>query len=699
MMAKAKKTKTTKPVKKKPVAKPKRTKGKVLPRPQRKSVIAKARPKVRARTRAKLRPKAVAETVAEIITPATEELKRGRITEKLSPKDSMLEVEEPALMAEPLELELNVIELRLPITVKDLAIKLQVKPSVLIKKLIDMNLMVEINQTLEDEVVIDICKNFGFQVKKALGLEEATLSIHQQEDPPHLLRARPPVVTLMGHIDHGKTSLLDKIRKTTVAESEHGGITQHIGAYQVTINTGSTAAEGKRITFLDTPGHEAFTMMRARGARITDIVVLVVAADDGVMPQTIEAIDHAREAKVPIIVAINKIDKPQANIEKVKKQIAQRGLVPEDWQGKTITVLVSAKTGQGINELLEMILLEAEMLELKANYNRLAKGIIIEAKISKGKGPLATLLVQNGTLHINDNFIVGKFYGKAKAMFDDFGRQVREALPSMPVEVLGLSGVPEAGKQFYVLEDEKRTKEIAYLRQEKEKQTRLKPIERISLEHLHSQIQKGKVKELKIILKADVMGSLEAIKESLRKLDITEISLNIIHDGTGDINTSDVILAAASNALILGFNVVSDGSAKALIAKEEVEVRTYNVIYELNNDIKAAVEGMLEPKIKKVFLGRAEVKKVFKLSSAGLVAGCIVIKGKILRNAAADLVRNGKTIFEGKILSLKRIKDDVKEVAEGFECGISLGQIQDLQEGDIIEAYEIQKIARKITDD
>ncbi|MDD5238760.1 MAG: translation initiation factor IF-2, partial [Candidatus Omnitrophica bacterium] len=488
---------------------------------------------------------------------------------------------------------------------------------------------------------------------------------------------------------HGKTSLLDAIRKTKVVESEHGGITQHIGAYRVSLPHGE-------ITFLDTPGHEAFTAMRARGASITDIVVLVVAADDGIMPQTQEAIDHAVAAAVPIIVALNKVDKPQANIDRVKKQLAEVNLNPEDWGGKTITVPVSAKTGQGIDDLLEMILLEAQMLELKASVDKLAKGVVIEAKMAQGRGPVVTLLIRDGTLHLNENIIVGNFYGKIRAMFDDHGRSVTHAGPSVAVEVLGISGIPAAGEQFFVIADEKQAKELAQLRLEKMKQQEMKSVKRINLEDLHAQIQEGKLKELKLIIKADVQGSLGAIKDTLEKLNVSEIKLNIIHTGVGNINNSDVILAIASDALILGFNVESDELAKELIAKEGVDVRTYNIIYELANDIKAAVEGMLEPKIKKIFLGKVEVRKVFKLSRSGTVAGCFVTKGKINRTSGVKLIRNGEAIFEGKLSSLKRFKDDVKDVAEGFECGITISGFEAVQEGDIIEAFEIEKIARKL---
>jgi translation initiation factor IF-2 len=507
--------------------------------------------------------------------------------------------------------ELKELELELPITVKDLAIKLQEKPSVIIKSLMDSRIMVGINQTLDEAVVAKICEKYRCKIRKALGVEELALNLHHSKDDPKDLKPRSPVVTFMGHVDHGKTSLLDAIRKTKVAESEHGGITQHIGAYRVVLPHGE-------ITFLDTPGHEAFTAMRSRGASITDIVVLVVAADDGIMPQTQEAIDHAKAAGVSIIVAVNKIDKPGADVDMVKKQLAKLELNPEDWGGKTITVPVSAKTGEGIDNLLEMIILEAQMLELKANPNRLSKGIVIEAEMSKGRGPVATLLVQNGTLHLNENIIVGNFYGKIRAMFNDHGQAVTHATPSVPVAVLGISGVPLAGEQFFAISDEKQAKELAAGRLEKEKQQQVKSAKRVSLEDLHAQILEGKIKELKIIVKADVQGSLEAIKETLNKLNVSEIKLDIIHSGVGNINNSDVILAMASNALILGFNTAMDDLARELVLKEGVDVKTYSIIYELANDVKAAIEGMLEPRLKKNLLGKAEIRKVFKLSRSGM---------------------------------------------------------------------------------
>lgn len=600
------------------------------------------------------------------------------------PVEVSVEVKAPVLKPELKELELDI-----PITLKDLSVRLQEKPSVLIKFLMDMKMMVGINHLLDEAITGKICEKYGFKIKKSSTKDELALLLHEEKDGPEDLKPRPPIVTFMGHVDHGKTSLLDAIRKTKVAEGEHGGITQHIGAYRVKLAHGD-------ITFLDTPGHEAFTAMRARGASITDIVVLVVAADDGIMPQTQEAIDHARAAGVNIIVAINKIDKPQANIDRVKKQLGELGLTPEDWGGKTITVGVSAKTGAGIDDLLEMILLDAQMLELKANPKRLAKGIVVEAKMSKGRGPVSTVLVQNGTLRLNENIIVGKFYGKVRAMFNDHGHSIIEAGPSCPAEILGISGIPEAGEQFFVIADERLAREIADRRHEDDRQAQIKTIKRISLEDLHVQIQEGKIKELKLILKSDVQGSLEAIKDTINKLNVSEIKIDIIHNGVGNINPSDVILAVASNALILGFNVVADDRAKEMAAKEGIDVKIYNIIYELANDIKAAVEGMLEPKLKKVFTGRAEIRKVLKLSKAGTVAGCYVSKGKITRVVNVSLVRNGEVVFEGKLSALKRFKDDVKEVAEGFECGISLSGFNAYQEGDIIEAYDVERIARKL---
>jgi len=631
--------------------------------------------------------------VKPVIKPSVEPVKKPEVKpvhkHEVKPAVPPQAAPAPAPAPAPVPAPGKEIELELPITVKDLAIKLQEKPSVVIKHLMSMGVMAGINQSLDEAVTAKICLKYNCAIKKAPDAEEMALQQHKEKDSPDKLKPRPPIVTFMGHVDHGKTSLLDAIRKTKVAEGEHGGITQHIGAYRVILPEGE-------ITFLDTPGHEAFTAMRARGASITDIVVLVVAADDGIMPQTQEAIDHARAAGVSIIVAINKIDKPQADIDKVKKQLSEAGLMSEDWGGKTITVPVSAKTGAGIDNLLEMILLQAEVMELKANPERHASGVVVEAKMAKGRGPVATLLVQNGTLHLNQNILVGNFYGKVRAMLNDRAQAVTVVGPASPVEVLGISAIPSAGDQFFVIEDEKQAKELAEARAEKERLHQVKTVKRVNLEELHAQILAGEIKELKLIIKADVQGSLEAIKDTLDKLNVSEIKINIIHSGVGNINTSDAMLAIASDALILGFNVSADDLAKELVSKEGVDVKIYNIIYELANDIKAAVEGMLEPKLKKVFLGRAEVRKVFKLSRSGIIAGCFVTKGKFNRNSLITLVRNGQVAFEGKLSSLKRFKDDVREVAEGFECGMSIAGFDQLMEGDIIEAHEIEKIARKL---
>ncbi|MBL7151374.1 MAG: translation initiation factor IF-2 [Candidatus Omnitrophica bacterium] len=674
-----------KPALKKPVSK------KAVPKAAKPRAALKSKVKVEVKVKkaAAVKPKPLKPAKKVPAAPVTPVIKEAVPPQVKAEKvvHPVIKEEKPAVViAAP---ELKELELDLPITVKDLSVKLQEKPSIVIKSLMDIGKMSGINQSLDEETLVKICSKFKFKFKKAPGKEKLALGVHEEKDDPRFLKPRAPIVTFMGHVDHGKTLLMDQIRKTNVVDSEHGGITQHIGAYRVKLAHGE-------ITFLDTPGHEAFTAMRARGAGVTDIVVLVVAADDGVMPQTEEAIDHARAAGVPIIVALNKVDKPQADTDRVKKQLAKFDLASEDWGGKTITVPVSAKTGAGIEELLEMILLEAQMLELKSNPNRIARGVVIEAKITKGRGPASTLLVQNGTLHLNENIIVGDFYGKIRAMFDDKAHSVKSAGPGVPVEVLGISGVPHAGETFFVVEDERTARDLAQARQEQKKQQQMRSVKRISLEDLHAEIQAGKIKELNLIIKSDVQGSLEAIKETLGKLNVSEIRLNIMHAGVGNINSSDVVLAMATNALILGFNVVADELARQAASKEGIEIKIYNIIYELANQIKAAVEGMLEPKINKVFLGKAEVRKVFDLTKAGRVAGCYISKGKINRQSVVSLLRGGEPVFEGKVSSLKRFKDDVREVAEGYECGISLSGFTDLQAGDIIEAYEIEKIARKL---
>lgn len=616
-----------------------------------------------------------------VVSPAAKEEKIP-----VSSPPAVAPVTAPVVIPEAKELEL-----KFPVVLKDLAVKLQEKPSILIKMLMSMGVMATINQAVDEAAANRICAKYGFKVKEAPNEEDLALIAHKQEDKPEELAARAPIVTLMGHVDHGKTSLLDAIRKSKVVDSEFGGITQHIGAYRIAVPHGE-------VTFLDTPGHEAFTAMRARGAKATDIVVLVVAADDGIMPQTREAVDHARAAGVAIVVAINKIDKQQADLNRVKKQLAELNLASEDWGGKTITVPVSAKTGEGIDTLLEMLLLEAEMLELKSNPNRPANGVVLEAKMVRNKGPVATFLVQSGTLRLNANIIVGKYFGKIRAMFNDRGHSITEAGPSLPVEVLGISGVPEAGEQFFAIEEEKIAKELALKRQESERDLQVKPVKRLGLEDLYSQIKEGKLKELKLIMKADAQGSLEAIKDILGGISVPGIKIEIIHEGIGNINISDVMLGLASEALIIGFNIEADDAAKALALKEGQDIQIYNIIYELTNEIKAALEGMLEPKLKKVFLGKAEVKKVFRLSTSGVIAGCMVSKGRIVRSNQIKITRNGQQIYEGGLSSLKRFKDDVREVEEGFECGMSIKNFDAILEGDTIEAYEIKKIARTLAD-
>ncbi|MFC1624199.1 translation initiation factor IF-2 [Candidatus Omnitrophota bacterium] len=594
---------------------------------------------------------------------------------------------EPEPKPEP-EPDLKVLKIDPPVTAKNLALRLQIKPSELIKRFLDKKMLITINQTLNEETVRSVAQDFGYKIEKLPTQEETLLDEHETIDPKKL-KPRAVIVTFMGHVDHGKTSLLDMIRKTKVVDKESGGITQHIGAYEVELPKG-------KVTFLDTPGHAAFTAMRARGANVTDVVVLVVAADDGIMPQTLEAIDHARAANVPIVVALNKIDKQNINIDKVKKQLAGLDLAPEDWGGKTIIVGVSAKTGKGIDELLEMLLLEAEMLELKADPDRLASGAVVEAELSKGKGPVATVLVSKGTLRVGDMVIVGLSYGRIKAMLDYKGHRVKEAGPSKPVEILGLSGAPLAGEKFYVVEDEEKVKEIVSIRRMEagRKKLEAKP-QKISLEDLYNRIKDGEIKELKIILKADVQGSLEAIKDSLEKLSTDEVKLSVIHGQVGNINESDIMLSSASNAVVLGFHVDIMPNAKALSKQEGVDVRIYNIIYEAVNDVKAAMEGMLEPIIEETFLGRAEVREIFKVSKVGMVAGCFISKGKIPRDATCKLIRDKEVVFQGKISSLKHFKDDIKEAKEGFECGISLS-FKDVRKGDIIEAVEINKVARRL---
>ncbi len=574
------------------------------------------------------------------------------------------------------------------IAVKDLASKMSYTATEIIKKLMLMGVMATINQEIDFDTATLVAAEFGVTTEE-LPPETDPTEIPEIEDDPKSLQLRPPVVTVMGHVDHGKTSLLDVIRKTSVSAHEAGGITQHIGAYQV-------MCQGKKIVFLDTPGHEAFTAMRARGAQVTDIAILVVAADDGVMPQTIEAIHHAKSAGVPIIVAINKIDKPGANPEHVKQELAEQELIPEDWGGDTIMVPVSAKKKMGINDLLEMVLLVAEVKELKANPNREARGVIIEAQLDKGRGPVATVLVQNGTLRIGDSIIAGTTFGKVRAMINDRGENVRKAGPSVPVEVLGLSDVPEAGDVLAVLE-EKLTRSIAEKRIEK-KRTQLIHSKKVSLDDLFQQIQEGNIKDLNILIKADVQGSVEALTGSLLSLNKNdEVRVSIVHSGVGAVNESDVMLASASNALIIAFNVRPDANARKLADTESIDIRTYRVIYDALNDVKAAMSGMLAPKYKEVIQGKVEIRQVMKFSKA-LVAGSYVLEGKIKNNSKIRIIRDNIEVFDGEIDSLRRFKDEVKEVAAGYECGISIVDYRDFREGDIIEAYTMEEIETSIAE-
>ncbi len=572
------------------------------------------------------------------------------------------------------------------VTPRALSEIMQVSTTDIISRLVEMGVMVTINEPLEFDVINLIAEEFGVNLEAREDPKEAELlsSIEKGEDDPQALKTRPPVVTVLGHVDHGKTSLLDAIREANVTAQEAGGITQHIGAYQVNVS-------GKKVTFLDTPGHEAFTAMRARGAKATDIVVLVVAADDGVMPQTVEALNHAKAAGVPMMVAINKIDKENANPDRVKQQLSDYGLVPEDWGGETICVHVSALKREGLKELLEMILLLAEMAELKANPQRMAQGTVIEAKLDKGRGVVTTILIANGTLKVGDPIICGSIAGRVRAMSDDKGKRIKKAVPSAPVEVLGLPDVPEAGDFMQSVEDEKLARQIATKRMEKKREYELVRRQKVTLEDLFSRIKEGEMLELNLILKADVHGSVEALQESLLKLDNEEVRVKIIHSGVGAVTESDVMLASASHAIIIGFNVLPPVNVRKLAEKEEVDIRLYRVIYEAIDEVKKAIKGMLAPEFKEVAQGQAEIRQIFKVSRIGTVAGCHVQEGKITRQSKVRVVRDGVIIHEGALSSLKRFKDDVREVAGGYDCGLTLEKFNDLEEGDIIQAYTMEE--------
>lgn len=575
-----------------------------------------------------------------------------------------------------------------PLTVGEFAKLIRREASAVIKKLISLGVMATINQELDVDTMGVVAEEFDVTLNYIEEVDEANFEELEEVDAPEDLVERPPVVTIMGHVDHGKTTLLDRIRQSNVTAGEAGGITQHIGAYQVESNK-------KKITFLDTPGHAAFTTMRARGAQVTDITILVVAADDGVMPQTVEAINHAKAAEVPIIVAINKMDKPEANPDRIKQQLMEHGLVPEEWGGDTIFVPVSALKGEGIDELLEMVLLVAEVQELKANPNKRARGVVIEAELDKGRGAVATVLVQNGTLKVGDGIVAGNYFGKIRAMINDRGRRVKVASPSTPVEILGLSDVPNPGDQFMVFEDEKKGRAIAEKRMIKQKEEERGGNNRVTLDELFKQIQEGNMKELNVIIKADVQGTAEALKNSLEKIDVEGVRVKIIHTGVGAISHHDIILAAASNAIIIGFNVRPDANARSMAEQEKVDIRLHRVIYSVIEEIEAAMKGLLDPEYEEKVVGMAEVRQIFKVSKVGTIAGCYVTEGKVVRDGSVRLIRDGVVIHEGKLDTLKRFKDDVREVAQGYECGMTLQNYNDIKEGDVIEVYIFQEVERK----
>lgn len=594
----------------------------------------------------------------------------------------------PVVVEKEPEDSIKTITLPEVMTIKEFADKLKLQPSAVVKKLFMQGKMVTINHEITFEEAEEIALEYNVIAEMEEKVDVIAELLKEEEEDESKMKKRPPVICVMGHVDHGKTSLLDSIRKTNVTDREAGGITQHIGAYMVSVN-------GEKITFLDTPGHEAFTSMRMRGAQSTDIAILVVAADDGVMPQTVEAISHAKAAGVEIIVAVNKIDKESANIERVKQELVEYELIAEDWGGTTAFVPVSAKSGQGIEDLLEMILLTAEVMELKANPNREARGIVIEAQLDKGRGPVATVLVQKGTLHVGDSVAIGKAYGKVRAMIDDKGRRVKEATPSTPVEILGLNEVPEAGEVMLVADNDKEARNIAevYIKQSRE-MLLADTKSRLSLDGLFDQIQAGNIKELNLIVKADVQGSVEAVKQSLLKLSNEEVAIRIIHGGVGAINESDVSLASASNAIIIGFNVRPDATAKDMADTEGVDLRLYKVIYNAIEDVEAAMKGMLDPVYEEKVIGHAEVRQIFKASGVGTIAGSYVLDGKIVRGSKVRITREGELIHEGDLHSLKRFKDDVKEVKAGYECGLVFEGFNEVKEEDQVEIYVMEEVPR-----
>ena len=616
----------------------------------------------------------------------------GPVSEEAAGVPALEDIEASSLSSEPKPEtqtpQRKSFKVRFPITVGNYAAILNLKIPQLIKHLMEMGIFANVNQLINDEIGLAVAEKLEVDIEVLKEEEEAVAKV-AEEDPAEM-KLRPPVVTMMGHVDHGKTSLLDAIRKTNVAGGERGGITQHIGAYHVTI-------PGKGfVTFLDTPGHEAFTAMRARGANVTDVVVLVVAADDGIMPQTIEAIDHAREAGCPILVAINKCDLPSANIEKVLGELQKHGLAPESWGGKTICVEVSAKTGKGLDSLLEMLLLETEILELKANTKAFASGVVMEAHLSKGSGPVASLIVQRGTLKISDIVVCGTHMGRVRSLKTDQGKSIKEAGPSFAVQLTGLNGVPEAGETFLVLEDERKARQITERRILEKREREQNSAKHLSLENLYERISEGNFRELKLIIKGDVQGSIEALAQALEKTSNDQCRVRVIHGGVGGVNESDVMLAAASDAIVIAYNVKVDPKAEQISKKEGVDLHYYHIIYEAVENIRLAMEGLLAPTLEEVIEGNIELRKIFKSSKIGNIGGGMVIKGKVARNNPVRVIRDDIVVYEGKIAALKRFKDDVREVAEGFECGISLAGHDDIREGDRIESYRIEKTATKL---
>ncbi|MFO7814834.1 MAG: translation initiation factor IF-2 [Halanaerobiales bacterium] len=634
----------------------------------------------------------VEDDTAQLVREMVEEEKRGEEEETEEALDTGQETKTQEVSEEKTEDESEFVAISDGITIRELAEKLDISANNIIKEMMQLGIMTNVNYSLDEDEIEILKEELGLEIKLTGEVEEEEdkeLQLEEIIDRPEDLEPRPPIVTVMGHVDHGKTTLLDVIRKTRVAEGEAGGITQHIGAYQAEY-------DNDKITFIDTPGHEAFTAMRARGAQLTDIVILVVAADDGVMPQTIEAINHAQAAGIPMIVAVNKIDKANAQPDRVKQELTEHGLVPEEWGGETICVSISALKGENIEELLEMVNLVAELEELKANPDRVADGVIIESELDRGRGSIATVLVKNGTLKIGDYIIAGSITGRVRALLNEHGERVEQAEPGTPVIVLGFNDVPAAGDYLRVMEDERKAKELADKRRVKRKEERLKKDTKVSLEDLYRNIQEGEIKELNVIIKADVQGSIAALESSLMNIKSEEVSVNVIHTGVGAINETDVNLASASNAIIIGFNVRPGTNARKAAEKEKVEIKTYRVIYQVIEDIRAAMSGLLEPEYKEIVVGRVEVRETFKVPDVGIIAGSYVKEGEVNRNDYVRLLRNGVVKHEGNISSLKRFEDDVREVKEGYECGIGIEDYNDVKVGDILEIYRYKEIERSL---